>query len=236
MGAVTNWSASSLAQFEKCPHAIYLARVLRAPRPEQPADGPLARGTQVHELAERYVRGELEDLPRTLGRFGEQFMALREACFAGHVKLEEEWGFTRTWEPTEYLGKDCWALIKCDVVQELDDSSIEIIDYKTGKSWGKEVPHGQQMQIYAAAGVAQYPAAKLIKTTLWYLDEGKARSKVYTPDQVLALRARLDARADRLTGAIAFPHKPNRSNCRYCDFGPNNGGTNACPYGVETDR
>lgn len=235
MSQITNWSASSLAQFEKCPHFLYLSRILRSPRPEPAPDSPLVRGTQIHELAERYVRGEMQDLPRQLAKFGEQFMDLRALHEEGKVKCEEDWGFTRLWESTEYLGKNCWALIKCDAVVELGDGSVEIIDYKTGKSMGKEVTHGWQMQIYAAAGVAQYPEAKLIKTSLWYLDEGKTKSKTYTPEQVMVLRERLNARADKLTGAVAFPPKPNRNNCRYCDFGPNNGGTNACPYGVSIE-
>jgi RecB family exonuclease len=235
MGGIKNWSASSLARFEQCAYYLYLSRILRSPKPPEPDDSPLVRGTRIHEDAERYVRGETQDMPRSLAKFGEQFQDLRALHEAGKVKCEEDWGFTRLWEPTEYLGKDCWALIKCDAVVELEHNNVRVIDYKTGKSMGKEVSHGFQMQIYAAGAIARYPEATLIETQLWYLDEGKTRSKVYTPDQVKVLRGRLDARADKLTGAVAFPAKPNRNNCRWCEYGPNNGGTNACPYGVVID-
>lgn len=232
MSLIPNWSASSLAQFEKCPYSLYLSRVLKSPRPEPAHDSPLVRGTRIHQEAEDYTRGALTDMPRSLAKFGEKFIDLREQYAAGKVRVEENWGLTRQWQPTEYLGKDCWALIKLDALIELEDGSVQVVDHKTGKSMGKEVSHGWQTQIYAAGALAMYPETKLIKTSLWYLDEGKERNKVYTPDMVRALRHRLEVRADKLTGAVALPPKPNRSNCRWCDFGPNNGGTGACPYGA----
>lgn len=232
---ITFWSASSIKQFETCPFNLWLARVLRCERPEIGDDPkhPLVRGSRIHAEAEAYVKGG-GPLTSDLRKFKDQLEALRTQYEEGKVEVEEDWAFTRAWAPTEWLGPDCWALIKCDaVVHEESDGGpvVRIIDYKTGKRFGKEVVHGQQMGIYAVAALARYPETSLVICELWYLDEGKTSRKTYTPAQIQTLTQRVEQRANRLTDALAFPPKANRSSCRYCDFGTNVG-TGVCPYAV----
>lgn len=229
---IANWSPSSLRQFESCPYNLWLARVERQPRPDFDDDPkhPLVRGSRIHKEAELYVRGE-GPFTSDLRKFRTQFEELRAKYEDGCVSVEQDWGFTIDWQPTEYLGPDCWALIKCDAIVIEDGGVVRVIDYKTGKKFGKEVIHGHQMQAYAVAAAARIPSAKLIVCELWYLDEGKSTIRKYPRPALNPIKERLSKRAVAMTSAIVFPPKPNRGNCRYCDFGTANG-TGACAYAV----
>lgn len=230
---LTRWSFSLLKNFEACPYRVYLARVERVPEPPPADDSPIVRGEQIHLEAERFVRGD-GPLTPALRKFATEFATLREHYQAGgRVELEQKWGFTQDWEFCSWENPACWALVKCDLVQTLPDEPavVEIIDYKTGKRYGNEVKHGQQLQVYAIAAFMRDPNAALVRTALWYLDEGKQTVKTYTRPEVLQLLPRLMQRVERLTKATDFPPKPNKVNCKYCPYGVSNGNT-ACPFAV----
>lgn len=230
---VKRWSFSTLKKFEKCPYSVYLAKVERAPVPPRDETHPAERGNIIHLEAENFVKGE-GPFTKALRKFDEPFHQLQEAYAEGRVELEQEWGFTEQWDSVSWRDTDCWAMIKCDVVEHLDEQTLHTIDHKTGKSMGNEVPHTQQLQLYALAAFMKYPQVQVIKASLWYIDEGKPRSKTYNRTQVPAFLPRWTERAYKLTQAMTFPPKPNRGNCKFCDFGLDNG-TGACAYAVSTE-
>jgi len=232
---IKRWSFSLLRRFESCPYEVYLDRVEKSPKPDIPddPDHPLIRGERLHKEAEAYIRGD-GPLTRGLRKLKPRLEVLRAQYDEGRVEVERKWGFTREWEPVEWDHPDCWALIIPDSVLHTAPGVIELDDWKSGKSFGKEIAHTQQLQLYAIAAFMAYPQAKLVTVRIGYIDEGKEKKRRYTRDAVAQLMPRWEQRAKQLTGAIAFKPRPNRSNCRFCDFGPNNG-TGACPYGVEMD-
>jgi hypothetical protein len=62
---------------------MYLKRVQKLEEPQHEA---AARGTKIHDMAERWVMGELgEELPKELGKLPASFEALREAYDDGRV-------------------------------------------------------------------------------------------------------------------------------------------------------
>ena len=85
-------SYSALKVFEECPYRSYIQRGKKVPEPSSPAAD---RGTQIHQEAEDYVKGELGELPDSLKKFKDDFEELRNLYAEAQVELEGEWGFTK---------------------------------------------------------------------------------------------------------------------------------------------
>jgi len=233
MGPISFWSFSSLSQFERCPYSLYLARVEKAPVPPRPDHHPLERGNRVHKAAELCILGE-GNITQELSSFAKEFERLKEAYQGGTAVVEQAWWYKSDWSPAEgWDDPSKWLIVKADVAEFQTPTHMEVTDWKTGKSWGKEIAHGQQMQLYAISAFMRFPELNTVGARLAYLDErGKTKEKMYDRPQVAELATRFAARGTKLVEAQHFPPKANKSNCRYCDFGPSNG-TGVCAYGVE---
>lgn len=232
---IKNWSFSALKDFEACPYRIYLARVEQSPRPEYDDDPnhPLTRGTRLHTEAEMFIRGT-GPLTPGIKKCKELLLKLREEYANGHVICEERWAFDREWGECEW--KDRWVGLILDVVDTSPGPLIvNMTDWKSGKSFGKDVAHTQQMQLYAIGVFLKYPEVNAVNTKLGYLDEGKIRERQYLRTALPMLLKGWEARGERMTSAIHFPAKANRMNCRYCDFGTENG-TGACPFAAQPNK
>jgi CRISPR/Cas system-associated exonuclease Cas4 (RecB family) len=231
MSIVKAWSFSTLQNFEKCPYRIYLKNVEKCPEPEMPPDNPLVRGDRIHKEAEDFVAGK-GVITTDLKKFAPQLEALRTKYEEGRVEVEQKWGFTQSWEPCTWSDPNNYAYVKLDACVAESPTESTVVDYKTGKSWGKEVPHAQQLQIYTISTFMRSPSLNLVKAELWYLDEGKTKSMTYTRPQANDMLARWTPRIERLMTATSFPAKPNRSHCKYCPYGTKSG-TAVCAYAVE---
>lgn len=230
---VKRWSYSALTEYETCPYRTYLKRVQRSPEPPRDETHPAERGNRIHAEAEAYIRGE-GAVTKDLRKVAEALDEARAEFAEGRVEVEEQWGFTREWESVGWDHSQCWALVKCDVVIHRSPEVLEIWDWKSGKSFGNEVKHTQQMQLYGLAGFLRYPDVSIVKVALQYLDEGKTKPKTYDRTMVPGFLPRWEQRANRLTNALVFPPKPNKGRCKYCPYGIENG-TGACAY-VAGDR
>lgn len=226
---IKTWSFSAIKDFEKCPYKLWLERVERCEKPnyEDNPDHPLVRGVRIHTEAEQFVKGEGPFTP-SLKKFPEWFQQMREDYDDGHVYVEEKWGFDHEWAEVEW--KERTAGIICDLLHISDEGRFaRNIDYKTGKSMNNEIKHQEQLQLYAVGVFMRFPSVEVVSGEMWYLDEGKTLIRKFTRNQVPHYANRWAGRGSKLINATVFPPKPNTSNCRFCDFGPNVG-TGACPY------
>lgn len=216
-GLVKTWSFSGLQTFEKCPYETYLNKVLKLPSPSGPA---AERGTQIHTMAEDWVQGELEERPKELDKFAEDFEELRELYQDGKVFIEGEWGFTNNWEVTGWMEPDTWLRMKLDVLIMESETSCRIIDHKTGKKWGNEVKHGQQGKLYGLGTAFKYPELEFFQTEFWYLDKGEKMTKTYSRDQIMLSHQQWHERATIMTSAQEhdFNPKPSKWNCQWCPY------------------
>lgn len=224
-----SWSFSALTSYEQCPHRLRL-KEQKAPVLPQEEN----RGTQIHALAEKYIRGEIEAMPRELMKFEDTFDYLRGEYAAGRVTVEREWGFTPDWEPTDWFS--AWLRVKTDVCERVSPAEITVYDWKTGKREGNEVKASFQGQLYALAAFMRFPEVEAIGTEFCFLDKGERISRVYSRDKDLTrIFNAYKRRVDVMMGDLLLTPKPSRMACRFCVYGPNEGGSNACAHGIASE-
>lgn len=230
-GPIQSVSFSLIKNFETCPYRVYLSHVEKVPAPDHSDDPkhPLVRGDRVHKEAEAYIRGE-GSLTKDLRKFEQRLQELAERYAEGRVEVEQKWAFDEDWQPCDW--RDGVVRMITDVTEHNGETkSARIIDWKTGKSFNKDVEHTQQRQLYAIGAFLRYAGIEFITVTHAYLDEGKEKSSNYTRANLPHLLPSWQNRIDRIRGSLTFQPKANRGNCRFCDYGTNVG-TGACPFAV----
>lgn len=223
---VKSWSISKLHDYEKCPRFFQLRHVERIPdpRPSKAAD----RGTEIHNAAEYFVKGE-GPMIKEMYTFATEFQHLRNLFTAGQVSLEGEWGFDDAWNPCDY--KTAWLRMKLDASVYSPDWDM-VIDYKSGKRFGNEMKHADQVTLYALGKFMRDPDLNLVKTELWYLDVDDIAKTQFTRQQAMKFWPRMDERARKMCSDNRFTPKPNIMSCKYCPYKPEPEGTGDCKVGV----
>lgn len=228
LGQLTSWSYSALKTFEECPYRSYIQKVKKIQEPSNPAAD---RGTHIHQEAEDYVKGELGEMPKTLDKFKNEFEELRALFIEAKVELEGEWGFNLDWSPCGWMEKQTWARIKLDALVHEDEQSARVIDYKTGKKFGNEIPHAQQCLLYAIATFFRYPHIEFVQTELWYLDKGETTKKQFTRAEAMQFAPGFHRRAIIMTTCEDFSPTPSKNACRWCSY--RKGDHPECLWGVD---
>lgn len=224
-----SWSFSALTSYEQCPHRLRL-KEQKAPVLPQEEN----RGTQIHALAEKYIRGEIEAMPRELMKFEDTFDYLRGEYAAGRVTVEDPWAFTSDWEPTDWFS--AWLRVKCDATNRISRTELDIYDHKTGKREGNEVKASFQGQLYALAGFMRFPEVEAIGTRFCFLDKGEVISRVYSRDKDLTrIHATYMRRVDIMMNDVLLTPRPSRMACRYCAYSNNDGGSGACAHSIQAE-
>jgi len=225
---ITSTSFSRLSVYEQCPFRAKLQFIdkIPDPKPKTAAD----RGSAIHQMGEDFVRSKIDQLPKELSKFSDEFYQLRTMFSNGVVILEEEWGFAPDWTISGW--KEGWLRMKLDAMVWLNPQEVVIIDYKTGRKFGNEIKHGDQCLNYAAAAVARFPEIELIHTELWYLDQNELTYGKYPRHKAVAAIARYDKRHKAMTDATRFPAKPNMHSCKWCPYKSAPDGTGHCLEGV----
>lgn len=219
-GLVKAWSASILDKFEKCPYAVFLGRVRKVP--DQPSEAR-DRGSRVHDLAEKFIKAEIAELPKELTQYGWEYHNLRDQFAAGTVMCEDNWGFDVEWNPVDWMAPNIWARMKLDTMVTESPTSAKIIDLKTGKKFGNELKHAKQGMIYTVGAFMRYPELEFIQVEFWYPDVKDAKLEAkYTRNEMVVFLPQVERRAIKLTSATNFPPKPSEHNCRFCDYAKNN--------------
>jgi CRISPR/Cas system-associated exonuclease Cas4 (RecB family) len=224
---ITTASYSRLQVFEQCALRAKLQYVdkIPDPMPRTAAD----RGTAIHLEAEHFTNGTIPDLPSTLNKFRDEFYSLKTSFLNKQVSLEGEWGFDANWQVTDY--RAAWMRIKADAVVSLTPDHSVVIDFKTGRKFGNEIKHGEQLQLYALATFIRNPYVQKVTAELWYLDQDDITTLEIPRSLAINKYLKLyDRRAKQMTNASRFEPNPNIHSCKYCPYGPR--GTGHCKVGV----
>jgi CRISPR/Cas system-associated exonuclease Cas4 (RecB family) len=185
------------------------------------------RGTRIHDNCEGYVRGDHDALcPEADKFFGFRIDMLRHFYSLGMVSLEGEWGMDKDWEIAEW--KKAWLRLKLDVMVTIDPTHAIVIDYKSGRKYGNEVKHAEQLQLYALVAFLRYPKLEKITAEAWYIDQNEVTSVTFTRSQSLRFKQSFNMRGVAITTCEVFPPNPNRWSCQWCSYK----NTEHCTVGV----
>jgi CRISPR/Cas system-associated exonuclease Cas4 (RecB family) len=223
--------------YEECPHKVKLKYIDRIPEPERELppgkdEHPMDRGSRVHDGCEKFVMGDLADLPVEANKyFSDEFEHLRKLYKRGLVELEMSCGVDKGWEFVPEWNDDTWCLIKMDAELKTDDMAL-IIDYKTGKRRYNEVKHAEQMQLYQIAFFKKHPDINKLRTELWYLDLGEVHGMNYTRKQGMVFQRTYDRRAKKMLRDKQFTPTPSQYACRFCPYGQGKNKTGHCQMDV----
>jgi hypothetical protein len=232
---ISSWSFSRLTEdYEVCPLKAKFLYVDKKPRPEATKGDALLRGSRIHEGAEQYVMGQRDDLIPELAKVKPVIDTYRAAYPLGNIEVEQDWAFNRDWQQTSWFDKDTWFRLKLDVFVNNHDGTAEVLDWKSGKKFGKEVAHSQQGTLYGISAMLRYPEINQVSIKFSYVDQPRTAdtSKTFSRETLMRLLPSWNSRAKAMTEATTFPAKPSKISCRYCPFSPNNNGDSSCPYGV----
>lgn len=229
---IVSWSISRLKDFERCPLAAKLKYVDKIPEPERPlppgkTEHANDRGSRIHDAAEHYVDGTGPFIAE-MKHFEPEFKKLRRMYDQKKVELEGEWAMDTDWEIAPW--KSGWLRLKLDALVHTSKHTAVVIDYKSGRKFGNEVSHAQQLQLYALVTFLRYPHLEEITAELFYLDVNDITTQTFTRDQSLRFKRSFDARGRKMTSATAFPPNANKFTCQWCLFGPEHSGH--CTVGV----
>lgn len=130
-----------------------------------------------------------------------------------------------------YLWTPAWLRMKLDALVMHDEQTATVIDFKTGRKFGNEIKHAEQLQLYQLAAFMRHPTLQTVYAELWYLDQNEVTSQKYTRAMGLRFKEKFTKRGDLVTTCTDFPANPNKFTCKWCQYGPWNGGQ--CPVGVK---
>lgn len=130
-----------------------------------------------------------------------------------------------------WVWEACWHRSKLDAMVRTSPTTAIVIDYKTGRLFGNEIKHGQQLQLYTVDALLLHPELEEVTTELWYLDQNEITSRTFTREHGLKFKNTFERRGTALTTAKSFPPAKNIYACQWCQYGPWNGGQ--CEDGVK---
>jgi hypothetical protein len=158
-----------------------------------------------------------------------------------HFKLPE-FGKAGDMNFYKFKGKDyafewvpAWLRLKLDALVHVSEYEAIAIDFKSGKKFGNEMKHADQLHLYQLVTFLRYPKLEQVHTELWYLDADELTSSTFTRSQGLRFMRSWDKRGNNLTTCQDFPPNPSIHTCKYCPYGlPERGfvnGTGHCAAG-----
>lgn len=225
---ITAWSFSRWMDYHVCP-AKFKFKVID--KLKEPPNAAMARGSEIHSLAENYVKGTIRTLPKELMLFKDKFKKLR----GEKVKMvEEQWAFKADWTQTSWNDwSGCWLRVKMDVAyHNVEHNALVPIDHKTGKyREEKNDEYMLQLHLYGVASMYQVPTIDVVSPRLWYLDEGREypdpteeEELEFFPKEKALMRKAWEDRVKPMFMDRTFKPKPSDRACRFCHFRKSNGG------------
>ena len=214
------FSHSSLKDFAQCPLAYYHKRILKDVTSVQ---GEAAIfGVEAHKHFEMRVK-ENTPLPE---HYADYESVLFDKITDKKLEAERQFCFNEKLESVDWFAPDAWLRGVIDLVVWLDEETVWIVDFKTGK----RRPEFDQLEAFAAFMMHCHPNIKTIRASyLWINVRPPAiDTETYTRDQLQGLWAAIMTKIRRVYKAAEHDVWPARPSglCGWCDFNKQQG----CDY------
>lgn len=229
------WSFSRYSTYRQCPLKLKLSAIDKIQEPKSP---PLLRGTDIHKLAEDYVKGLIRTVPKDLKIVAEEIKRLRAIVKKEPAaKVEDTWAFRSDWTQTRWDDwNGCWVRIKLDVAHP-EDNVIVVTDWKTGKFRQDNLQeYLEQLELYALGALLTYAGRPglVVRPRLVYTDFPVIHPAPvdYTPKDLPKLKKTWIARTRPMLNDKVFAPKPNNYcySCFYGQAGKAKGGPGLCKF------
>lgn len=184
------YSYSNLAQYSACAARHNYERILKLKPLEDTQHPAAARGTSLHEICDKYTKGEITVLPSELSRFKPVLDKLVNVGALAEVKL----AITRDLQPCDYDDPNAYFYGIIDTL-ELDGPQACVGDWKSGK----ERDYSHQLRFYTLLVFISYPDVNLIHTRIRYIDLYKSVPGIsYSRPHVSQIMAEFSYIVDRM--------------------------------------
>lgn len=220
---ITSWSFSRYSDYVQCPLKAKLKHIDKIREPQNDA---MARGAEIHKIAENYIKGITARLPKELKLFKDEFKELKAMCKKDpdSIMVEDSWAFKSDWTKTvwnDWVG--CWLRVKLDCAHQEDSKVLIITDWKTGKFSDYNLEdYVEQLELYALGALLLFPQLEEVRPRLAYLDHGiiypdPGQPLVFKRKDVVGLRKLWERRTKAMLNDKIFAPKPN-NKCKWCFF------------------
>lgn len=225
---ITSWSFSRYSTYKTCPLKLKLNAIDKIAEPPNDA---MKRGTDIHTLAEEYVKGKISRLPKELKLFEGEFKKLKAKYKKGaltDIMVEDNWAFTNQWLGTVWNDwVNCWVRIKLDLAHLTEPGILEVIDWKTGKfRQENNEDYLEQLELYALGAFLTLPQINEVRPKLKYLDHGityppEGADLIYKRSDLPKLKKVWEKRVKAMMNDKIFAPKPNNL-CKWCFYRKSN--------------
>lgn len=223
---ITAWSFSRWNVYQECPAK---AKYKFIDKFAEPGSAAMDRGTAIHLLCEKYLRGIDKTLHKDIKQIGDILKDLKKR---GAIP-EANFTFKQDWTPTRWDDwKGAWCRMKADVTIPPiinGDNQVGIDDFKTGGK--KKLESGDfeeyftQLELYDIAGLVQYPTADSVKSRLIFVDFNKVveAPKITFRKDLPKLQKKWELRVKKMLSDTVFKPTPG-NGCTFCHFKKANDG------------
>ena len=229
-------SYSALETFRTCPLKYKFAYVDKIPVQQ---NGAMQFGSVIHKVMEELYAHQM--LPITKEELQHIFSSRWKPELYGNNSYQAEYDFQsgleiigREWEkkqsapePTT-IGREKYFLLpiaegfelsgRIDRIDKVGEDSLEIIDYKTGRTvpTDEEVRNNLQLAIYYLALLKLWPTTQKVTLSLYYLRPDMKVGFVADPALLEQAKVTLQDLVEQIRNTNYAP-TPGR-HCDYCDF------------------
>jgi len=245
------WSFSQWENYNGCPARWKFKSVLKLPSP--PPGPHAARGLEMHDRVEKYIKGERPDVEPPEGitfasedgqtvlkpaKIARKYIPIFDE-FKNHPNgarhCEYRVGFDEEWHLNSASHKATSMVMVLDAVRSggawegaqagADDGVVRIAEWKSGKP---KDTHADQRKAYAIAGLKVWLADR-VEVTTYYLEDTAPPARLIVQASALDKLTDLwSQRRDQMKGDDICAPKPSFS-CRWCEWRSSNGGP--CKFG-----
>jgi len=213
-------SFSRISDYEQCPKK-FESKYITKTYPDDSNNIAFAKGNEIHSQLEKYIiflkNNEQEPSLNTICKNVKPLLDnLYKAC-NGNIYPEKQIALDMNWEKCDWFDKPHIVKFRAivDCLAFVNDETLMIIDFKSGKVRPYEEGETTQLKLTAAMLFSLYPNINNISSSYLFVEHKKTIKKDFSRDQYESLRKPFDDIYDIINQDGEFNYKKNKY-CNWC--------------------